>query len=225
MKLFKFRTFENIEYTLDILLNERLYCARHKDLNDPFEGLFSTIEWKGGGIVRPIVRSIVRPIVSDLRGNYPQKVFKTLDELPALDKEVRVCSLTSAMNDVRMWSLYSSGHSGCVIEFDLEETAELVQVSYSDGLQHFKDKLDKNTKAMDILSFKTRHWEYEQEYRVITDSEFFSVKDNISAVYLGLRVKDIHRDLVCKTIDKEIPVYETKLNQKAVEIQPYKRVN
>ena len=112
MKLYKFRSFENIEFTLDIIMNERLYCAHHKDLNDPFEGLFSTIEWKGGGIIRPVVRPIVRPIVRDLQGNYPQTVFKTLDELPSLDNDTRVCSLSSSMSDVRMWSLYASGHTG-----------------------------------------------------------------------------------------------------------------
>jgi hypothetical protein len=31
MKLYKFRSFENIELTLDIIMNERLYCAYHKD--------------------------------------------------------------------------------------------------------------------------------------------------------------------------------------------------
>ena len=120
MKLYKFRSFDNIEFTLDIIMNERLYCAHHNDLNDPFEGLFSTIEWKGGGIVRSIVQPIVRPIVSDLQGNYPQTVFKTLDELPSLGNDTRICSLSSSMADVRMWSLYASGHTGCVIEVDLE---------------------------------------------------------------------------------------------------------
>ena len=62
MKLYKFRSFENIEFTLDIIMNERLYCAQHKSLNDPFEGLFSTIEWKSG-IVRSVFRPVVRPVV------------------------------------------------------------------------------------------------------------------------------------------------------------------
>lgn len=42
MKLYKFRSLDNIEFTFDILLNERLYCANYKDLNDPFEGIFRT---------------------------------------------------------------------------------------------------------------------------------------------------------------------------------------
>lgn len=225
MKLYKFRSFENIEYILDIILEERLYCALHIDLNDPFEGLFSTIEWKGGGIVRSIVQPIVRPIVSDIRGNYPQRAFKTLDKLPALDKNVRVCSLSSTMKDVRMWSLYSSGHTGCVIEIDIDLTPDIVQVRYTDGLQHFKDKIDANTKARDILSFKTKHWDYEQEYRIISENDFYPVENKISAIYLGLRSKEIHRNIITKVIGKSIPVYDTKLNQASIEVQPNKRVN
>jgi hypothetical protein len=225
MKLYKFKSFENIEFTLDIIMNERLYCAHHKDLNDPFEGLFSTIEWKGGGIVRPIVRPITRPIVRDLQGNYPQTVFKTLDELPSLDNDTRICSLSSSMADVRMWSLYASGHTGCVIEVDLESDNEIVPVKYEKGLQHFKDKLSENTKAIDVLSFKTDHWQYEKEYRIITDNDFYSVKGKITGIYLGIRVQEIHRELVVRSTPKEIPVYETKMQQSAVEIRPNKRVN
>ncbi len=38
MILYKYRALNSIEYTLDILLKERLYCSPYKDLNDPFEG-------------------------------------------------------------------------------------------------------------------------------------------------------------------------------------------
>lgn len=225
MKLYKFRSFDNIEFTLDIIMNERLYCARHGDLNDPFEGLFSTIEWKGGGMVRPIVKPIARPIVKDLQGNYPQKVYKKLDELPALEKGVRVCSLSSSMKDIRMWSLYASGHSGCVIEVDLELSPEIVEVKYDSSLQHFKKKLDENTKAIDILSFKTDHWKHEQEYRIVYDQEYFSVKEHITGVYFGVRTKELHKEIIIRTAAKEIPVYETKINEISVEIQPNNRVN
>lgn len=221
MKLYKFRSFENIEFTLDIIMNERLYCAPHKDLNDPFEGLFSTIEWKGGGMIRPIIRPIIRPLISDLQGNYPQKVFKKLSELPSLGTGTRICSLSRSMADVRMWSLYSSGHTGCVIEVEVDET-EVVEVKYAAGLQHFKEKLNEDTKAVDVLSFKTNHWQYEKEYRIVSDKEFYSIKDRITGVFLGIRTSDLHRELVLRCTPKEIPIYETKIQESTVEIKPNK---
>ncbi len=224
MKLYKFRSFENIEFTLDIIMNERLYCAQHKNLNDPFEGLFSTIEWKSG-IVRPVTRSVIRPVVrSVIRGN-KQTVYKTLDELPSLGNDTRVCSLSSSMVDVRMWSLYASSHSGCVIEIELDESEELVEVRYEKGLKHFKEKLTENTAAIDVLSFKTDHWQHENEFRIISSEEYFSVKGKITGIFLGVRTQEIHKDIVVRSTPVDIPIYDTKIDEGSVEIRPNNRVN
>jgi hypothetical protein len=225
MKLYKFRSFENPDFTVDILRNEQLYCAPYKELNDPFEGLFSAIEWKGGGIVQSVRQPVRRPVRSDLLGNYPQTTYKTVDELPSLSSDTRICSLSEKMTDVRMWSLYASGHKGCAIEIDFELGENLFSVNYDKGLQHFKDKLSEKTRAIDILTFKTNHWEYEKEYRIITSKEYCSVVAKITGVYLGVRISDDHKKLILEHVKKGTPVYLTKLNQKTVEIQPSKQIN
>ena len=41
MKLYKYRSLRrNLDFVLDILLNERLYCANYTALNDPLEGYY-----------------------------------------------------------------------------------------------------------------------------------------------------------------------------------------
>jgi len=40
MILYKYRSLVNFERILDIILNQRLYCSKYDELNDPFEGLF-----------------------------------------------------------------------------------------------------------------------------------------------------------------------------------------
>ena len=42
MILYKYRSLENLEHVLDIILNQRLYCSTYPELNVPFEGLFIT---------------------------------------------------------------------------------------------------------------------------------------------------------------------------------------
>ena len=42
MKLYKYRSLHNLEFILDVLLNERLHCAPYTKLNGPFEGVFYT---------------------------------------------------------------------------------------------------------------------------------------------------------------------------------------
>jgi len=227
MKLYKFRSFEKIELTLDIIMNERFYCAFHKDLNDPFEGLFSVVECKGKGMTRPIVQSIARPIVRPIVTGWSSRttVFKSLYDFPTLGNGIRVCSFSSAMSDIRMWSHYASGHTGCVVEVELAPNSKLFEVNYGAGLKSFAENINEKTKATDILSFKTDHWKYEKEYRIITEDEFYSVSKNITGIYLGMRVKDIHKELVVRSTPKEIPVFETQIQLESVEIIPNKRIN
>ena len=221
MKLYKFRAFDNIEYTMDIIMKERLYCADYKSLNDPFEGLFSTIEMQSIGVLKIGGAPGIHFAQSCQKTSY-----KTIDQLPALEKPPLICSLSCSMSDVRMWSLYASGHTGCAIEVDLEvEGNKIVGVTYDKGIRHFKNKLRDDTKAVDILSFKTNHWEYEKEYRIFSEEKFYSVNGKITGIYLGFRVQDIHKDLIVRCTPKEIPIYETRIEEKTVEIIPNVKVN
>jgi hypothetical protein len=227
MELFKFRSFREIEFALDIIFNERLHCAPHQELNDPFEGLISTIEWKGGGLVRPLARPLARPLVRDLQGNWPQEIYKSLGELPNLDNNRRICSLSSDMTDVRLWSHYAAGHTGFAIKIkiDFDTCPQLYEVTYAPGFKKFTDEMSGETTASDILSFKTDHWDYEKEYRIITESEFFPVKEQIAGIYLGIRASEIHKEMLIRCTPKNIPIYDTQLDQTSVKIQSKVRVN
>ena len=125
LTLYKYRSLENLEHVLDIILNERLYCSPYDKLNDPFEGLF----------------------MSEIHGNFSQNVFsggifktdecKNIGETLLGFSKSKICSLSSSINDVRLWSLYSDGLKGIVIEveFDSKELEiNLFQVEYSEKL-------------------------------------------------------------------------------------------
>jgi len=124
-----------------------------------------------------------------------------------------------------MWSYYAAGHTGCVIEFEIDEDPEVFEVIYVKGLQNLTKNLTKEASASDILSFKTDHWEHEKEYRIITKNDFYSVSGKITGVYLGIRVLDIHKELLVRSASNGIPIFETKIQQNVVEIRPNERVN
>ncbi|MEI8205410.1 MAG: hypothetical protein WCG03_00870 [Kiritimatiellales bacterium] len=48
MLLYKYRSLENFEYVLDIILNEHLHCAPYENLNAPFEGIFKAVHTAPG---------------------------------------------------------------------------------------------------------------------------------------------------------------------------------
>ncbi len=216
MKLYKYRSLQSIEFVLDILLNERLYCSTYDELNDPFEGLFlttiaSVIGLPGGLNILPGM------------GLGQGKVIKDIKDIKSESfQKKRICSLSASINDVRLWSHYGDGHKGIAIEIDLpREETKLHRVNYSTELPSYSpsfltDPLD----YVKVLTNKTDHWAYEAEYRIINEYEYFNISNKISAVYLGYRISDRNRDLLSKVVSKSIPFIETTINHHKIIVEP-----
>jgi len=219
MKLYKFRTLANIDYTLDILLNEQLHCAPYDKLNDPFEGLFLSVMHIGG----PLNSALMN--FAPLGGHRTVKTPQTISELP-IPGGTRVCSLSGSKSDVRLWSHYAGGHAGIAIEVDLEADTEcLYEVDYVNQLREFSYSLLTAPESTEILKIKSVHWEYEEEYRLISKEEFFSVSGKITGVYLGLRTSDHMKEMLLRVIGEAFPIYSTKLNEQKIEIELNKQIN
>ena len=207
MKLYKFRSLQQLEFTLDILLFERLYCAPYKELNDPFEGLFYTIS-------QP-------PLMATSR-----RIYKTVEDLPFYSTDVRICSLTEELADIRMWSHYSSGHQGVAIEVDFtDDLNTMYKVDYSDGLQRFGTTFLAGATAQEVLSIKTNHWEHERAYRIIQQHKYFQINGKITGLYLGIRVPEMLRALLIKAVPSHIPIFDTKLDKTNVKVLPIEQIN
>jgi len=212
MIFYKYRSLQNIEFILDIILNNKLYCAPYSELNDPFEGVFHSFSYTASYSV---------PWTMPLTAT-PNKVtkIKTIKDLLNEDtKASRICSLSTSLNDIRLWSHYADGNKGIAIEIEIPKT-DLFEVKYLPGLAEFSDTLMTQTSSTDVLSIKTQHWHYESEYRVIQKDIYFPVAGNIKSIYLGHRISDFHKDLLKKIVPKSIPVIETELDSKTISIQP-----
>ena len=91
---YKYRNLTDLERFLDIIVNNRLYGAVYKELNDPMEGKFNKV-------------GLYEDDYENIYGNL---------------KRTRVCSLLTKQddqdfpNDYLMWSHYADSHKGCCIE-------------------------------------------------------------------------------------------------------------
>lgn len=215
MKLYKYRSLKNIDHVLDILLNEQLHCAPLKSLNDPFEGIYVSLS---SGL--PIVGAY-----SVGTFGVVEKKPKSISVLPELEG-ILICSLSSSPEDVRLWSHYANGHKGIVIEIELDkEEDHLFEVHYHEKLKELDDTISTSAEKTEILSHKTVHWKHEDEYRIITENEFHSIKGKISGVYLGLRTQKLLRKMLLRLIPNSIPVYSTKLNENTITVELSERLN
>lgn len=207
MLLYKYRSNTPLEQTLDILNNERLFCSLYYRLNDPFEGLFdlATTYPGAGGEVKAYIESDI----SDLQ----ELGMQDGDEW----KPVRVCSLSSDPTDVRLWGHYGGSCRGVAIEIELDDKVAH-QVTYDTTLFRHEDD-HSYPSIVDVLTRKTSHWAYENEYRIITANEFWRVGGRIRRVIAGpLCAKDTIQ-IMQKICSGTVPVVRARLNRTAVKIE------
>ena len=202
MRLYKFRSLDKLEYILDILLNERLYCSTYESLNDPLEGLFYTI-------------------INPLGTSKKLRQYKRIDDLPTYTSDLRICSLSNSFKDIQMWSHYANGHTGVAIEIDFENHADdAIKVNYGNGLQKHGTTILAGSTPTDVLSYKTKNWEDEEEYRIITKDSYYPIQGRITAVYFGVKTEDSYKDLLKKSVPQGIKFSDTRLDRKNIVIRP-----
>ncbi|WP_439448966.1 DUF2971 domain-containing protein [Stenotrophomonas sp. ATs4] len=186
MKLYKFKGGGDALYTLDIAMNERLYCAKYRDLNDPFEGQFQTL------INRNFLLGGLTMGKATFNVTIPMPVYAAIEEMDVLaEKPSRVCSLTTAWQDVRMWALYGDSSRGVAFEFEVDEAhAGLHRVEYLEALPEIATGLLSDPTVEEILGRKTKHWEYEQEWRFISADEYVKANGMLTRVLIGSRASE-----------------------------------
>lgn len=197
---YKYRSLEDFERFLDIIVNNRLYGAVYKSLNDPMEGKFNR-----DGLSK-----------EDL-----DTIYKNL-------KVTRICSLLSKQNsqkfpdDYLMWSHYANSHTGCCIELKITNQYNsgwiLKEVNYTDIMPNVKG--DGKNKIYGILSVKTPLLNNEKEVRAvkiynqktfIDNSPYYHIK--VQAVYLGYRInkeKALFYKKIINKINPKIKIYIIK---------------
>lgn len=148
--LYKYRGIENFRFFVDIIMKNRLFAAKYKDLNDPMEGQYYY--------------------------NTGQYETSIIDKIASEKENLRLCSLSRVKDHELMWSHYAEGHRGVVIGLQVSEEHDVRPVRYT-GLAYLNgDQIAEDT-PREILSHKLNVWEYEAEERVfVRNSDFINVR-------------------------------------------------
>jgi hypothetical protein len=184
--LYKYRTLDNFKNFVDIILKNRLYAAKYKDLNDPMEGQYY---YRTGELNR------------DIRN-------KLLEE----KGELRLCSLSQVKNNQLMWSHYTNGHRGVAVGLKITDKNCTIRPIQYNGLASIRNQDFNDQTAIEILSHKLEVWNYEEEVRVfVRDRHFVDIE--IVEVITGLSMSNADfgfvRDLVEK-INPEIRIIKAE---------------
>ncbi len=181
MVLYKYRDFNNLEFALDIFINQRLFAANFKSLNDPMEGRFV----------------------------YTKGLFQQGDLMEIRGSKARynILSLGQAPNNMLMWSYYSGGHAGFVVGVEVaDDHVEVEPVQYVEELrlEGIEDNMPKY-----ILSRKLKLWDHEQEYRVFKAHDTF-VKVKVKELIFGLKTDGYKKEMLTKIATQFCPGVQVK---------------
>ena len=144
MKIYKYRSYQRLDFLFDIICNGFVHCSNYKELNDPFEGQFIHIE---GGVTFPVTFPPAIPRI--------ERTTKSVNEVYN-SKKFKICSFSKTYDDVRLWSYYAEGHKGIAIEFEIPENLYVFYpVSYFPELKEVSVKPLTDDIIKRILSTKT----------------------------------------------------------------------
>lgn len=189
--LYKYRTIENFQFFVDILLNERLFAAPYFDLNDPMEGHF-----------RYLSDDVFTPEI--------------INSIKSEKGKVRICSLSRRSDIPLMWAHYTNGCRGVVIGVDIDKNLnDLRPVKYGHGVFGAVHKDGPVETAKRILTYKNEIWAYEEEERIFTTGDVKFIKVKVRELILGLKIDAQTKSLVKKLVEKIMP--EVKISNYSVK--------
>ncbi|MGB0281910.1 MAG: DUF2971 domain-containing protein [Neptuniibacter sp.] len=166
-RFYKYKSLDNFEFLLDLLLKERLYAAAYHELNDPMEGVIKI----DGTILK-----------------------ETEADWESLIKDLRLVCFTKSSENPLMWSHYADGGRGCVVCFELLDEQIFHKVSYLKKPSVSERDLCLE-KALEILKYKDKHWKYEAEYRCLIQNESF-LPVNVKSITFGPRADQNKVDML-----------------------------
>jgi hypothetical protein len=168
MRAYKFRSAAQIEFALDILINNRLRCSDWRTLNDPMEGMYVYAYAPGG----------------------ERRAERIADAIGSAKSQYKVCSLSRTFQPHLLWSHYAGGFSGLAIEVELPPAPNIQRVRYR-GVFEFLDMdavRDQDEAARRILFSKYKEWRYEEEVRILSPGEWYHLDRKPLRVIVGHRM-------------------------------------
>ena len=199
--LYKYKRIRNemdLTRILDIINKKRIYLPRYKDLNDPFESFMNNI------------------CTSDAGSSILYNVGERREYVDELFNQYGILSLTSNCRNQVMWTMYTDYYKGICIGF--ENLKKVKKVEYRKATDspkyiYINDLKTCKQNIIDSLLVKYDIWQYEDEYRIISQEQYLNIEENIKFIILGQNLnKEIKELLYDECVRNKIDIYETYIN-------------
>lgn len=150
----------------------------------------------------------------------------------SLKENTKISCFSETYNNILMWSHYADKHTGFCVEYDISnlDIDHKFKISFSPVI-YTKNPVDISnailSKRLDIvrnilLTNKSSDWEYEKEWRFITNSSVdskFTMPITPKAIYIGTKIfKDNESKILQIAKQYKIPCYKLALKRNSFEL-------
>ena len=196
-----------LEYAIDDIENNHIYCSSPSELNDPFECVIPVGKNKSGLISEAVLNILVDQL----------RIF-----LESTRSSTFVGSFTEELS-IPMWAYYGNNGGGVSIDLDFSNLYgryPIGRVIYSDDILDVAEI----SSISDVLIVKSglyrfvKHssWSHEKEWRLIHTQNKFDISGCIKSVTLGYNVDLANEDAayllrICR--ERSIPIRQAKLGR------------
>lgn len=223
--LYCYHRIDDKGHTLDILRNKELYFANCNQFNDPFDCKIYPSQFDIDFIVE---RADEKFFSKDFTREDLHKLMEDNEDMPTLIKiaqdkaliGIGIKCLTPKPDNLLMWAHYADNHRGVCFEFDITQDHELFDnifpIIYSDFIPSVN--LSNREDIPKIYSTKSKHWEYEEEVRVMK-GESRTYKYNpraLRSIICGCNMNKEKIDMINKII-KNDPELNHVILKKAIK--------
>jgi hypothetical protein len=181
--LYKYKEFS--EHSISNLINDTIWLSNPKDFNDPYDCTFTiNLDINGNKLIENNIESYpndIKKIILEKIELTKQHLEKkiSIEKNIKYKKSLKVFSLSENKDSILMWSHYADSHKGFCIEY------ETIKLGYKNI--KFIYPLVYSNKIIDITKYKFNSfspilnslikfdiWKYENEWRLVFPSNFYS---------------------------------------------------
>lgn len=238
-RLYRYRSIISKELQ-GIFENREIYIPSPTSFNDPFESRPNLIISKGSISRDRYIRGLRKRLRPDMNNQQERQYIRDikimLSDADSLHKMydnymigTGIYCLSTIMDDILMWSHYSDAHKGLCLEFDTTKEIMLfgqaLKVNYSDeypSIDVIKIAVGKEDEFRKAVLRKSKHWEYEQEWRIIKPKtiggpgKYSFQPELLTSVILGALICPEDKQKVLDWVQNyptKITLYQAKINR------------
>lgn len=228
--LYKYHGF-NVN-SMKCLIDEVVWFSRPASFNDPFDcGIYIDERKKEDTIQEVIDEQLISlrkqgmPITKEHTdiNEYDIQAFDNYRSgIYELIQSIGVYCLSSCNNDILMWGHYADSHKGFCVEYERNSSNILGNAAVPVTYQHEFPSLtggqvtSKGSDFDQLWTVKSKHWEYEKEWRVMSSEggKAYQFPIKIKSIIFGARMSAENKYTLRKLLsDRSVSFKQAKIDK------------